>query len=397
MIPSQKVEEWIGEIEIRPQSAAGIIRAIAGRLADLDRQNEALAAENILLRSGQKVEEYENRIANLEYQLALLKKLVGGEAPIPTTDLTSLLVYTRRGQVLRIELDLNECVSGKQVAGFGEIGQAALAEARLLLVSAREELLFLFDSGRTARLAVDQIPVAGLDRLDWNGAYRQDPTGGEELAAVLPVGRMSLFEFCIQASRRGFVKKIPENFFESHLTKDFIGSGVILAADRSCCLTFCDKNDLYVMASHEGVLFSIGANRLLFTIEEALRLSPSDYILAGFSTAQKSALLVVTRNGKAIYRDINWLEPAESFRTRGQMVISSERRAKGIRLVGADAVNETDWVGAIFSNGSIRLYQVEDLSGSGSLFRDEESSGGLEHSVLGFTTFSAPAQIGKNR
>ncbi len=84
MINQNKIDEWIREVEERPASAALIIQYIANRLSELASREEELSAQNIELLNGRKVEEYENRIANLEYQLELLKRQLGGEIILPT-------------------------------------------------------------------------------------------------------------------------------------------------------------------------------------------------------------------------------------------------------------------------------------------------------------------------
>src|SRR5512137_2957910 len=105
LINQNKIDEWIHEVEERPSSAALIIRYIANRLSELASREEELAAENIELLSGRKVEEYENRITSLEYQLELLKRQLGGEVSLPleppvttpTPETISLLVYNSLG------------------------------------------------------------------------------------------------------------------------------------------------------------------------------------------------------------------------------------------------------------------------------------------------------------
>jgi hypothetical protein len=95
---------------------------------------------------------------------------------------------------------------------------------------------------------------------------------------------------------------------------------------------------------------------------------------------------MVTQTGKAVHRETNWLEPATSLKTHGQAIISPERRAKGVRLAGAAAVDEGDWAAAAASDGSLSLYRVSELFKSGVLL---EEQGGVE--MLSFSTFS-PAQ-----
>ncbi len=116
MISPDKIDEWIHEVEQRPASAELIIRYIANRLSELVRRDEELAAQNIELLSGRKVEQYENRIASLEYQLELLKRQLGGEVILPTEmpnptpihETVNVLLFHPQGRVLRLEIEPGE-------------------------------------------------------------------------------------------------------------------------------------------------------------------------------------------------------------------------------------------------------------------------------------------------
>src|SRR5574339_925274 len=76
---SHKIEEWMKEAEARPESAVTIVRLVAKRLRELTDRNEELLTENIALQNGTRVEEYQKRIAHLEYQLELLKRRFGSD------------------------------------------------------------------------------------------------------------------------------------------------------------------------------------------------------------------------------------------------------------------------------------------------------------------------------
>jgi predicted RNase H-like nuclease (RuvC/YqgF family) len=103
---SHKIDEWMKEAEARPESAVAIVRLIARRLRELTERNEELLAENIALQNGTRVEEYQKRIAHLEYQLELLKRRFGADesllAELPVnaaeTSTFSLLIYNTYGQ-----------------------------------------------------------------------------------------------------------------------------------------------------------------------------------------------------------------------------------------------------------------------------------------------------------
>ena len=375
MITQDKIDEWIREVEERPASEPNIIRYIARRLSDLTSRNEELLNENIALRLGKKVEEYETRIASLEYQLEILRRQIGSgsaaeailESAAPAIHSVSLLIYNGLGQILRVELDPAELVETKPLAKFVSDVNVQSFPPRLLVTSTQEELLFVFDSGRVAAAPVTAIPSASQGVLDWEQAFLQEPRGSEELVTILPIAKMTLAELCIQTSRRGYVKKMSGSFFESCLTNSYVGTGTKQKQDKTCSMVFCGKNDLFVMISKEGRSFTMEANKLPITIEPVFRISATDHIVTTFTGRRKPYLLFVTNTGKAVYRDIQWLEQANTFRTQGQPIFSKARRDSGTWIVGSAAVDEKDWGAALAADGSLGLYRVSDLFETGSL------------------------------
>ena len=398
MITREKIDEWIHEVEERPSSASLIIRFIGNRLIDLSKWNEELQTENLALRAGNKVEEYEERIANLEYQTGLLKRQLGGEVVLPnqpsfvtpsagtTPKNVNLLIYHTQGQALRIEKPLSDLVSSEKIGNVsGEVTPANLP-IRLLAVHSHEELLFAFDSGRTVTMPVTAIPTMNPDLLDWQESFLQPPLGTEELAFIQPVARMALSEFCIQISRKGCVKKIKEALFETYLGKSYIGTGIKSPPDKTCELVFSGKNERLVLVSKEGFLVCLEVDPLPTTIEEVLRLSITDHIIAAFTVPPgdpfETSLLFITQNGKIIHRHPDWLDTVSSFKTKGQSIFSQERREAGVRLVGAALTRNENWGIALRSDGQLTFRKVSELMGSGTLL-----SGEPDISLLSFTTF----------
>jgi DNA gyrase/topoisomerase IV subunit A len=306
-------------------------------------------------------------------------------APAPLIETINLLIYNPLGQVLRMELNPAELVSSEPMAGFpGEVAPGDMIPSTLV-TSSQEELLFVFDSGRTVAMPVTHLPLADPESLDWQQAFLEEPRIKEELATLHPIAKMSLYESCIQTSRRGFVKKIKASFFASYLTENFIGTGVKLPADKTCSLTFSGKEDLFVMVSQDGYIFSMEANRLPTAIEEVVHLGISDHIVSTFMVNQKPSILFITQNGKAVLRDVSWLEPANSFKTKGQPLLSKERREAGIRLVGSAPVDEADWCAVLRSDGSLTVHKLSDLFATGSVSPGQPST-----TILGFSTFRMP-------
>ncbi len=393
MISPDKIDEWIREVEERPASAELIIRYIARRLSELSARDEELVAQNIELLSGRKVEEYESRIASLEYQLELLKRQLGGEVVLPTevpspvalVEKINLLLYNPLGQILRLEMGLEKIASGQTVAQI--IGEAAAHEMpiELLTASVQEELLLIFDSGRTVRRPVSQLPCAETLELDWGKSFFEEPRIKEELASIQSIGKMPLYEYCIQASRRGYVKKMKTSFFTAHLEEDYIGSGVKLRADKTCGVTFTNPNDLFAMVSQEGYIFSMPVEKLPTAIEEVIQLGNTDHIVSTFIVGQKPSLLFITQNGKAVHRESSWLEQANSFKSHGQPILSKERREAGIRIAGVSPVDEGDWGLVLHGDGSLTAHNVNELVAMGSV-----EVGQPFHRISGFTVFHMP-------
>ena len=390
MIGQGKIDEWISEIQERPESAELIIRYIAKRLSELAGREEELAAENIELLSGRKVEEYENRIASLEYQLELLKRQLGGEvvlpseapAPKPVSENVNILAYNSLGQVLCLEINPDALESGQTLALIQSEVPVSDLQVNLLVTGAQEELLFIFDSGRTVAMPTTKLPVSHPEQLAWQGAFLQEPHIKEELAAIHPVGKMTLYDTCVQASRRGFVKKMKTTFLAAHITENYIGSGVKMPADKTWGLTLANNDDLFVLVSQEGYIFSMPAGRLPIAIEEVIRLAITDHIVTAFVAGQKPSILFITQNGKAVHRDMGWLEVASSFKTKGQPLLSKERREAGTRIIGAAPVDALEWGVFLHSDGTLSVQRLSELVARGTL-----PLGGTADSLVSFASF----------
>ncbi len=393
MINPVKIDEWIHEVEERPSSAELIIRYIANRLAELASRDEELVAQNIELLSGRKVEEYESRIASLEYQLELLKRQLGGEVILPSEpavatpiqETLNMLVYTPSGRVMRLDINPEELSSGKIIGRIaGELTQEG-AQLFVLATTSLEELLFIFDSGRTVVHPVAQLPLGMGELLEWENAFLEEPRIKEELAAIQPIARMPLFEMCIQASRRGYVKKIKMSAFTNHLAEDYIGTGVKMPADKTFGLTFANHEGLFVMISQEGYIFSMPPEQLPTAIEEVIRLGISDHIVATFLVKEQPSIVFITQNGKVVHRGVSWLEPASSFKTKGQPILSKERLEAGTRIIGAAAVDQRDWGAFLLSDGKVVVYELQNLLAAGSLAAEFPST-----QIMGFSVCRIP-------
>lgn len=364
MISKDKIEEWIHEVEQRPISAPALLRYIANRLADLAAQNEELAAENLVLRSGERVEAYEKRIASLERQIELLRRNIGSadsSLEIADSPGESLLLFNTAGRIIRCALP-----TASHPVRFSAPIDLSRPTPGLLFLPAGEELLCVFSSGRTSSISLDRLPLQE-DLLDWQAGTLAEPRGSEELSAILPIAKMPLYDLCVQVSRRACAKRMMRPALETHISREYIGSGVKSRTDRPAALTWGLKGQQLALATYEGYCCTFDVDQLPYTVEEVFQLSTSDHVIAAFISSGKSSILALTTSGKVLLRESSWLEPAASFKTGGQALFSPSRREAGTRLAGVAGVGEQDRLALLSTTGEVVVAPVSELAGAGSL------------------------------
>ncbi len=375
MITPEKIEEWLKEAEERPSSMAVILQYVANRLRDLTARNEELRADNLALRTEKKVEEYEQRITHLEYQLDMLRRQFGGEVPVEflpaaqeaSQDKLSVLLYDALGRILRVEVDGAGFSPGKELARLTVPPPSTIEDApRMLVVPSYEELMFVFSSGRIATMAVESISQP--KSLDWEQAAQpQEPRGGETLACLAPISSMALADFILQASRRGFVKKLMTSLAPSVLDKHYIGTGATIPGDRTHTLALAGKDDQMVLVSRDGFLLGLDVRDLPFSGEEAFRMGALDALAAVFVRRPEQPILVMTQVGKIVHWAADRLEISHSLKARGQPLYSAQRRDRGVRVVGAAAISEEDWGVALHGDGRLTAHAVRSLIDEGAI------------------------------
>ena len=390
MFPSEKIEAWIQEVAARPQSAPLIIQFIANRLNELSKWNEDLRAENIALRTGERVKEYEQQITHLEYQLELLKRQFGGELPdaetmrkiSPPAETLSLLIYDNLGRILRLELNPASLAGG--ATPWNLSGLPSKEEpARLLVVPSSEELLCIFNTGRITPLRVTSLLVADAETIEWDAIPSALELGVNEwVACLVPVSKMALADFFLQVSRRGFMKKIRMALVPSIMENNYIGTGVKLPNDETLDILLGNEGDQYVLISQEGYLQMVTEQMLSYAVEEATRLNPTDHLMAAVTLKAGQSIFVMTQLGKGLHRTADALEVAPALNRTGKALYSKARRESGVRVVGGGAVNGDEWGVALHQNGGITLHAMSELFSNSAI-----PTGG---EILAFAAFSAP-------
>jgi hypothetical protein len=372
---SNKIDEWLKEAETRPESALKIMKLIAERLRELTGRNEELLAENIALLNGTRVEEYQNRIVHLEYQLDLLKRRFGtdeskqSELPADSTEtpVLSLLVYNAQGRFLRVEIDPN-----MQMQALGRITDEMINDSeppRMVGLSSSEELLLLFTSGRVSTYPIRDIPVVDIGSAwSWeHSALPDEPRAGEWLACITPLSHLPLSDFFLQVSRRGCVKKTMTSVAQSILANHYLGRSALQKSDQPFDVRLGLRNDRFAFVTFEGHLVGLDVDALSYSAEERIRIAATDYVIASFSPQPDESMLFVTQTGKVIHREGNSLELSKSALTKGQALISPTRLEQGVRFIGAASVRDEDRIAVLDAAGNINVYLAEAITGAGSI------------------------------
>jgi hypothetical protein len=373
---TNKIDEWMKEAEERPESAITIVRLIARRLRELTERDEELLAENIALQNGTRVEEYQKRIAHLEYQLDLLKRrfnmddsifLEQAAEPVETATL-NLLIYNSYGRIFRVEID-------PDTQTFGQITDQMINDReppRLIGLPSNEEVLLLFTSGRVATLKVsDILDVAIGGTWSWEqAALPNEPRAGEFLACIMPFSHLPLSDFFLQVSRRGCVKKTMTSMAQSVLSNFYLGKGSIQKSDQPLDVTLCQKKDRFAFVTYEGKLLGLDVDELSYSAEERIRFPATDFVVASFIPHADESMLFITQTGKVIQRDSNNLELSKSPLAKGQALISPTRLEQGVRFVGAASVQDDDRIVVLDATGNLNIHLAGSITGAGSIEAD---------------------------
>jgi DNA gyrase/topoisomerase IV subunit A len=206
------------------------------------------------------------------------------------------------------------------------------------------------------------------DEWAWDKAALPDePRAGEFLACIMPISRLPLSEFFLQVSRRGCVKKTMTSLAQSILGNRYLGKGALQKSDQPFDVTLCLKKDVYAFATLEGKLIGLDVNDLSYSVEDRIKLTASDYVIASFVPHPQESMLFVTQTGKVIYREYESLELSKSPLAKGQALISPARLEQGIRFIGAASVRDSDRLVVLDSKGNLKTHNAESITGVGSI------------------------------
>jgi DNA gyrase/topoisomerase IV subunit A len=198
-------------------------------------------------------------------------------------------------------------------------------------------------------------------------ALPDEPRAGETLVCITPISSLPVSGFFLQVSRRGCVKKTMTSMAQTVLSSHFIGKGTLGKSDQPFDLALCGKGERLAFVTYEGKLLGLDVDDLSYTLEERIKLSATDYVIASFIPRLQNALIFVTQTGKVVQRESGMLETSKSPLAKGQALISPNRLEGGVRFMGAAAIQDRDRVAVLDAKGKIKIYQAGAIAGSGSI------------------------------
>ncbi len=388
MITQAKINEWIRQVEAAPVVAPILIRQITDRLLELDHENEDLRAKNLELSTGNKVRQFEKKIAELEFQLDLLKRQsTGGDFQVAHTS-RSLLVYNDRGQLLRLQLEETELVQGQTFAHIEGTPDLQSYSSGLLAVNDYDQLLLIFSTGRTSILSIEELPPGMPDTLDWAGAYQIELRSLEELIWILPVTRMHAYDYCVQVSRFGYARKISNQYLNTFIANNNIGKGVKFNFDRILNLVFCNDNQLLVLVSKAGNCLGIDTRALSVTLDEIMRFKVNDYIAAASIFAPGEMLIGITQNGRVYFQNQSWISSGKNGEQKVRRLFPAKKEAEIV--AGAVTANSADWLLVLNDAGCLSAFKPGNFIRQGELISTDSDARIVSLAAL------PPATLSKN-
>ncbi len=356
MIKPNKIQEWIQEIEERPLAAPFLVRTLSARLLELDEINESLRAENLTLRTDKKIQEYERRIADLEYQIELLKRQVQGEIKLVTNQ-AYLLIYDTEGHLLIRDFSPQELASGGGFAPISQFEAPHSDDIHMLAVEPHDELMFVMDSGRVSTQTASELPLAG-DDTTWQNTFTFDMRSGERLVTIVPITRAPFIQSVVQVSRKGAARSIKKDLFQSFLASHQVGKGVRSPADAPLGLSLCNSDEVFVVVSHSGFTGAFQPQKLSITLEEIIKLDMKDYLVSAFTIRSDQKLVIALENGDLYFQTNPWQDAQDADGSKRRLLFGSSR-SSSVRIVEAVSAAEGSWAFQLDQQGSITVRLIE--------------------------------------
>ena len=274
-----------------------------------------------------------------------------------------VIAMTHLGYIKRMTVDNFHAQGrgGKGIKGMQTIEDDYIED--LLMTTTLNYILFFTNRGRVYKLRTYQIPEAGRTARGTAIVNLLQLEGGEKVSAIIPIRQFSENKYLIMCTKKGLVKKTPENDYLNIRKNGLIGINlreddelievkttdntrdVFLVTKNGMCIRFKDTD---VRSTGRASMGVIGMN-----------LDEGDEIVGMQMNTQGEDLLIVSENG------MGKRTPIKDFKVqkRGGMGLKCYKLTeKTGNIVGVKAVNEDHEIMMITTGGIIIQLRCAEIS-----------------------------------
>ncbi len=274
-----------------------------------------------------------------------------------------VIAMTHLGYIKRMTVDNFHAQGrgGKGIKGMQTIEDDYIED--LLMTTTLNYILFFTNRGRVYKLRTYQIPEAGRTARGTAIVNLLQLEGGEKVSAIIPIRQFSENKYLIMCTKKGLVKKTPENDYLNIRKNGLIGINlreddelievkttdntrdVFLVTKNGMCIRFKDTD---VRSTGRASMGVIGMN-----------LEEGDEIVGMQMNTQGDDLLIVSEKGMGKRTSIRDFK----VQKRGGMGLKCYKLTeKTGNIVGVKAVNDDHEIMMITTGGIIIQLRCSDIS-----------------------------------
>ncbi len=274
-----------------------------------------------------------------------------------------VIAMTHLGYIKRMTVDNFHAQGrgGKGIKGMQTIEDDYIED--LLMTTTLNYILFFTNRGRVYKLRTYQIPEAGRTARGTAIVNLLQLEGGEKVSAIIPIRQFSENKYLIMCTKKGLVKKTPENDYLNIRKNGLIGINlreddelievkttdntrdVFLVTKNGMCIRFKDTD---VRSTGRASMGVIGMN-----------LDEGDEIVGMQMNTQGEDLLIVSEKGMGKRTSIQDFK----IQKRGGMGLKCYKLTeKTGNIVGVKAVNDDHEIMMITTGGIIIQLRCCDIS-----------------------------------
>ncbi|MCL1844625.1 MAG: DNA gyrase subunit A [Defluviitaleaceae bacterium] len=279
-------------------------------------------------------------------------------------DAQSVITLSHLNYIKRIPLDAyrSQARGGRGVMGMQTREEDGIKD--LFVANTHDNILFFTTNGRAFSLRAFEIPEAGRQAKGMPLVNLLNLSGGEDIAAMIPVTKNDWDGFLIMVTRKGLVKRTALELY-SRIRKGGLNAITFREDDTLIDVLRSDGERELFLATNEGrgIRFAEAQARAVGRTAMGVRgmkLREGDEIIG--ATIADGQVLLVSEKG---YGKCTLTESCRGQNRGGYGIIMYKPSPKTGKLVGIKAVTENDGLMIINSDGVIIRIRVADISVQG--------------------------------